>query len=166
VALRSSEASDPPVIRPNILSAEYDRAVTVAGFRKQRQLVSQPQLRAWVAEETRPGAQVNTDDEILDFFRRNGQAGYHGVGTCKMGPAADPLAVVDERLRVRGVTNLRVVDASVFPTMPSGNTNGPVMAAAWRAADLILQDARAHPVPGVDLLPEKPRAAQHAVSQP
>jgi len=165
VSLRSSQAGDLPMIRPNILSAEYDRAVSVAAFRMQRLLINQPQLQPWIAEETRPGAQVNTDDEILDFFRRNGQAGYHGVGTCKMGPLADPLAVVDERLRVRGVANLRVVDASIFPTIPSGNTNGPVMAAAWRAADLILQDARSNLVPGVDLQADRSGAAKRAVGQ-
>jgi choline dehydrogenase len=85
---------------------------------------------------------VATDEEILDAWHRLGQSGYHAVGTCKMGLDHDPNAVVDARLRVRGVQALRVVDCSVMPTTVSGNTNAPAMATAWRAADLILQDAR------------------------
>ena len=85
---------------------------------------------------------MNTDEEILDAWRRFGQSGYHAVGTCKMGLDNDPNAVVDARLRVRGVAGLRVMDCSIMPTNVSSNTNGPAMAMAWRAADLILQDAR------------------------
>jgi choline dehydrogenase-like flavoprotein len=85
---------------------------------------------------------VNTDDEILDAWRRFGQSGYHAVGTCKMGLDNDPLAVVDARLRVRGVAALRVMDCSIMPSTISGNTNASAMAMAWHAADLILQDAR------------------------
>jgi choline dehydrogenase len=83
---------------------------------------------------------VVTDEEILDAWRRLGQSGYHAVGTCKMGLDNDPNAVVDARLRVRGVAALRVVDCSIMPTPISGNTNAPAMAAAWRAADLILRN--------------------------
>jgi choline dehydrogenase-like flavoprotein len=92
-----------------------------------------------VLEEKTPGVQVQSDDEIVDVYRRRGQAGYHAMGTCRMG--ADDRAVLDERLRVRGTTGLRVVDLSVVPGPLSGNTNGPTMAIAARAADLILEDA-------------------------
>ena len=84
---------------------------------------------------------VQTDEELLDAFRAGGQSGYHACGTCRMG--ADEDSVVDASLRVRGVHALRVMDLSVAPTMLSGNTNGPVMAMAWRAAGLMLEDARA-----------------------
>jgi choline dehydrogenase-like flavoprotein len=95
-----------------------------------------------LAEETFPGPLVNNDEEILDACRRHGQSGYHAVGTCKMGLDSDPFAVVDARLRVRNIAGLRVMDCSIMPTTISGNTNAPAMALAWRAADLILQDAR------------------------
>jgi choline dehydrogenase-like flavoprotein len=85
---------------------------------------------------------VSTDEQILDAWRRLGQSGYHAVGTCKMAHDNDPHAVVDARLRVRGVEALRVVDCSVMPTPISGNTNAPAMATAWHAADLILEDAQ------------------------
>jgi len=101
-----------------------------------RRLVKQPSLAPLVVEELSPGPAVSTDEDIIGMYHRNGNAGYHAVGTCAMGPEAE--AVVDDRLRVRGVSGLRVVDCSVMPTIPSGNTNGPVMALAWRAADFIL----------------------------
>lgn len=88
-----------------------------------------------------PGPAVRTDAEILDAYDRYGTCGYHAVGSCRMG--SDPRAVVDPRLRVRGVTGLRVMDTSIMPAIPAGNTNGPTMAMAWRAADLILADAKA-----------------------
>jgi choline dehydrogenase-like flavoprotein len=83
---------------------------------------------------------VQSDAQIIEAFGRYGQSGYHAAGTCKMGN--DAMSVLDDRLRVRGVTGLRIVDLSVFPTLISGNTNGPAMAIAWRASDLILEDAR------------------------
>jgi choline dehydrogenase-like flavoprotein len=92
-----------------------------------------------VLEEKTPGPAVQTDDEIVDVYRRRGQAGYHAMGTCRMG--ADDRAVLDARLRVRGASGLRVVDLSVVPGPLSGNTNGPTMAIAARASDLILEDA-------------------------
>ena len=93
-----------------------------------------------LVEEKTPGAAVQSDDEILDVFRTRGQSGYHAMGTCRMG--ADVGAVLDGRLRVRGASALRVVDLSVVPGPISGNTNGPTMVIAARAADLILEDAR------------------------
>jgi choline dehydrogenase len=100
----------------------------------------QPPLTPYLGEETTPGAVVQSDAEILDAFAQRGQAGYHAAGTCRMG--TDSKAVLDARLRVRGAVGLRVVDLSAFPTLVSGNTNGPVMAVAARAADLVLEDAR------------------------
>jgi len=140
VLLSSPDPKVPPVIRPNYLSAEYDRRVTVDMFNYQRRLLSQPAIARYIAEETYPGPLVQTDDEIIDVFKRFGTSGSHAVGTCRMGPAGDHGAVVDSRLRVRGVEGLRVVDCSVMPTMVSGNTNAPVMALAWRAAELILEE--------------------------
>ncbi|MCY1383284.1 Oxygen-dependent choline dehydrogenase [compost metagenome] len=92
--------------------------------------------------EFRPGPDVRTDDEILHFCREYGATIFHPSGTARMGPASDPMAVVDERLRVHGVTGLRVVDCSIMPTLVSGNTNVPVVMLAERAADFILQDLR------------------------
>jgi choline dehydrogenase-like flavoprotein len=140
VLARSSNPDDPPVIRANYLATEADRATVVAAFRFVRRLASQPALARFIAEEKTPGAAVQTDDEILDVFRTRGQSGYHAMGTCRMG--ADAGAVLDGRLRVRGASALRVVDLSVVPGPISGNTNGPTMVIAARAADLILEDAR------------------------
>jgi choline dehydrogenase len=89
-----------------------------------------------LTEETQPGRSVETDAEIIDAFRTRGQAGYHACGTVAMGGSDAPL---DPQLRVRGVDNLRVVDGSILPTMVSANTNGPIMAMGWRAAQIILQ---------------------------
>jgi len=141
VRVRTPDVRDLPRIDPQYLSAEQDRRVTTAGARFVRSLFAQPPLRPYVLRELDPGASAQTDDELLDLTRRFGQCGYHAVGSCKMGPADDALAVLDGRCRVHGVDALRVVDLSAMPTMVSGNTNGPAMAFAWRAADLILEDA-------------------------
>ena len=140
VMARSSTLDDPPVIRANYLATEGDRATVIAAFRFVRRLASQPALAALLAGEKTPGVSVQSDDEILDVFRTRGQSGYHAMGTCRMG--ADAGAVLDGRLRVRGASGLRVVDLSVVPGPISGNTNGPTMAIAARASDLILEDAR------------------------
>ena len=100
----------------------------------------QPALRAHVAGESFPGPQVQSDDEVLDVLRRTGNAMYHAAGTCRIG--TDPLAVVDPRLHVRGVSGLRIVDAAIMPTMVSATPYAAVMAMAWRAADLLLEDGR------------------------
>jgi choline dehydrogenase len=89
--------------------------------------------------ELLPGPDVQSDDQILSAYDQLGGPGYHAIGTCRMG--VDSSSVVDEKLRVRGVSNLRVADISVFPTLVSGNTNGPAMAAAWRAAEIIANDS-------------------------
>jgi choline dehydrogenase-like flavoprotein len=136
----SADAAAALTIRPGYLTDAYDREVTVRMFRLMREWVRQKAIAPLIAEEASPGTSVQSDDEIIDAFRRRGQAGYHACGTCRMGAFAD--AVVDSRLRVKGVAGLRVVDGSVMPAMVSANTNGPIMALAWRAAELILEDAR------------------------
>jgi choline dehydrogenase len=136
VRLRSKNPADMPLIRANYLSADYDRRVTVDMFRCIRRLCAQKPLSPYITEETLPGPGVESDAQILDHCARD-ESGAHAIGTCRMGQ--DGQAVVDEGLRVRGVDGLRVMDCSVMPTQVSGNTNGPVMAMAWRAAGLILE---------------------------
>ena len=129
-----------PIIRPNYLATDYDRRVTLAGARFLRKLAATEPLAQCIAGERAPAAGAETDEELLAAARRGGSFSAHTCGTCRMGPDDDPRAVVDPRLRVRGVEGLRVVDCSIFPEMISANTNGPVMAVALRAADLILED--------------------------
>ena len=135
VKLRSRQASDLPVISTNFLATEHDQNVTVAIFRYMRALFAHPLLADLIEQETFPGSEVESDDEILDAARKD-ETCQHAVGTCRMGQG--PMSVLDEKLNVRGVSGLRVVDLSAMPTQVSGNTNGPVMAFAWRAADIIL----------------------------
>lgn len=137
VVIRSSDPTVTPEVRADFLSAENDRRLIVDMVRYARQLLLQPPLRPYLGEEVSPGSSVQSDEEIIDMCRRSGATGSHYVGTCRMG--SDPMSVLDEKLRVRGVSGLRVVDGSVMPTQVSGNTNGPIMAIAWRAADLILE---------------------------
>jgi choline dehydrogenase len=140
VMARSADPADVPTIRPNYLAAEPDRRSSIGVVRFMRRWLSQASLASLLGEETTPGPNIDSDDAILDAFARLGQSGYHACGTCRMG--ADARAVLDQRLRVRGVSGLRVADLSFFPTLVSGNTNGPMMALAWRAADLILEDLK------------------------
>jgi choline dehydrogenase-like flavoprotein len=138
VTLRSADPSAPPVIRGNFLSAEADCALAVRMVAYARRFLRDPALREHVGEETFPGPRCQSPDEVIDVCRRAGTPGSHFAGTCRMGE--DRLAVVDPKLRVRGVHGLRVVDGSIMPTVVSGNTNGPIMAIAWRAAELIRAD--------------------------
>ena len=140
VRIRSSDPDEPALIKPNYLTTEYDRRTSIDMVRYMRRLLAQPSLKSFLEEETRPGAALQSDDEIIDAFARMGQSGYHACGTCKMGQ--DATSVLDERLRVRGVSGLRVADISIMPTLVSGNTNAPAMMIGARAADLILEDAR------------------------
>ncbi|WP_439671997.1 Choline dehydrogenase or related flavoprotein [Cupriavidus necator] len=148
VRIRSTDPYEPPSMQPNYLSAELDRRCTVAAVRYARRVAQAEPMRGLMKREFRPGDEVRSDDEILHFCREYGATIFHPSGTAKMGPAADPLAVVDARLRVHGVGGLRVVDCSVMPTLVSGNTNVPVVMMAERAADFIREDARreVHPV--------------------
>jgi len=135
VSIRSADPAALPVIVPNALDTDYDRHVSVEMVRMVRRLFAAPPLADMLAEETLPGPAVETDEEILDAIRTKGTWGFHTCGTARMG--SDPASVVDPELRVRGVERLRVVDASVFPTIPSCNTTAPVAALAWRAAEII-----------------------------
>ena len=140
IEIRSPEADDPPRIYPNYLSTSTDQRVTVAGMKLSRRICGSQAMAPFVTEEILPGKNVQGDEELLQCAREIGQTIYHPVGTCKMGP--DAAAVVDERLRVRGVDGLRVVDASIMPTITSGNTNAPTIMIAEKAADMILDDFR------------------------
>ncbi|MCX7371151.1 MAG: GMC family oxidoreductase N-terminal domain-containing protein [Alphaproteobacteria bacterium] len=137
VRARSSNAWENPEIQPNYLSHEMDRRVHIAGLRLMRRLLAQPQLARFLEGETIPGADVQSDDELLDFARANGTTTYHLIGTCRMGPATDPMAVVDDRLHVHGLEGLRVVDASIMPSMTSANTMATTMMIGEKAADMI-----------------------------
>jgi choline dehydrogenase-like flavoprotein len=132
---------DKPRLVPSIPTTEYDRALTIKIFHKTRQILATEPFAQLVEAETVPGKELRDDADVLDYAINTGGRGFHTTATCAIGPDEDD--VVDDRLRVRGVSNLRVVDASVFPALPSGNNNAPTMALAWIAADLILQDARA-----------------------
>ena len=138
--IKSAEAEAAPEIRINYLSTEADRTANVEGLKMLRKILAAPALKPYVVEEIDPGAKVTSDEELLQFCRARGSTIYHPTSTCRMGH--DPLAVVDQRLCVRGLEGLRVVDASVMPDLVSGNTNAVVIMIAEKASDMILQDAR------------------------
>ena len=141
VRVKSADPLAPPAIRFNFLKTHYDLQALTAGMRLARKIVNQPALSDYVAAELIPGKDVNTDAEFEAAIRRNGISNLHPVGTCRMG--ADEAAVLDPRLRVRGIGRLRVVDASVMPSVPAGNTNAPSIMIGEKASDMILEDARA-----------------------
>ncbi len=138
VTLRSADSADDPAIFANYLSAETDRAVMREGVKIARRVAAQPALKAYQSCEHQPGSDVQTDEQIDAWIRASGETIYHPVGTCRMGTADDAAAVVDEQLRVRGIAGLRVVDASVMPTLVGGNTNAPTIMVAEKASDMIL----------------------------
>jgi choline dehydrogenase len=138
--IKSADPAQPPEIRINYLATETDRRAFIDGMRILRGILAKPALRQYVTEEVYPGAKVASDDDILAFCRQTGSTVYHPTSTCRMGN--DPLAVVDQRLKVRGIEGLRVVDASVMPDLMSGNTNAPTIMIAEKASDMILEDAR------------------------
>jgi len=141
IRLRSADPADAPVIAPNYLDTDEDRRVAADAIRVTRRLMAQPALSAFHPDEYLPGLQVADDQASL--ARAAGDIGttiFHPVGTAKMGLPSDPQAVVDARLRVMGLENLRVVDASVMPTITSGNTNTPTIMIAERGARFILED--------------------------
>jgi choline dehydrogenase len=138
--IKSADPTAPPEIRINYLSTETDRTANVEGLKILRKILSAPALKPYVVEEVDPGPKVVSDAELLSFCRARGSTIYHPTSTCRMGN--DPLAVLDQRLRVRGIEGLRIVDASVMPDLVSGNTNAVVIMIAEKASDMILQDAR------------------------
>ena len=140
IVIKSPNHADYPAIHPNYLSTEIDRQTIVAGMKLSRKIMATSTMQDLIIDEFLPGTDVQTDEELLDHARNNAGTIYHPVGTCKMG--SDPMAVVDERLRVRGVEGLRVADASIMPTLVSGNTNAPSIMIGEKASDMILEDAR------------------------
>ena len=142
VSIRSTDPLEPPSMQPRYLSTEDDRATLVAGIRLARKLAATHAMQPFVAGEYRPGSDAVSDDELLEFARNTGGTIFHPSGTTRMGPAADPTAVVDSQLRVHGLAALRVVDCGIMPTLVSGNTNVPVVMIAEKAAAMILGDAR------------------------
>jgi choline dehydrogenase len=139
--ITSPDPAARPAILNNFMGTEEDRRIAVSGMRTVRRIVSQPAFGPFEAEEILPTVKVDTDEELLAYARRTAGSVFHPVGTCRMG--RDSMAVTDERLRVRGIEGLRVVDASIMPTVTSGNTNGPVIMIAEKGADMIRQDRKA-----------------------
>ena len=137
----SPDPLERPAIRPNYLSDPADMQVLLAGIRQTRRIFAQPPLARHSDHETVPGAGVTSDSELEAFAREHGGIIYHPVSTCRMG--TDPMAVVDPRLRVRGLEGIRVVDASIMPTVTTGNTNAPTIMIAEKAAAMIIEDAAA-----------------------
>ena len=143
IRLKSPNPADPPAIAPNYLSTDEDRRVAADSLRVARHIVAQPALAKYRPVEFLPGPAVGDDDASL--IKAAGDIGttiFHPVGTAKMGLPSDPRAVVDERLRVMGMERLRVIDASVMPTITSGNTNSPTIMIAEKGAAMIREDRR------------------------
>ena len=143
VRIRSADPLTAPAMQANYLSTQADRETLIAGIRLARRIAATGALSPYVKSEYRPGPEVESDADLLEFARNTGGTIFHPSGTCKMGDARDRQAVVDPELRVYGVEGVRVVDCSIMPTLTSGNTNVPVIMIAEKAADLILRDASA-----------------------
>jgi choline dehydrogenase len=140
VEARSNRPGDPPAINPRYLSEDTDRRAVVGGLRMARRLFAAKALKQYIVGENLPGSDVQSDDELLDYARQYGSTVFHATCTCKMGQ--DPMAVVDDRLRVRGLEGLRVVDASVMPSVTSTNTNAPTIMIAEKGAAMMLEEVR------------------------
>ena len=137
--IRSADPSAPPKIGFRFLQTTNDRLLAIASIRMARAIVESPPLAEKIAEELAPGANVQSDDEILEYVRNEGTITHHMIGTCKMGH--DPMAVVDDRLRIHGLEGIRVADASIMPTLTSGNTNIPSIMIGEKCAAMVLEDA-------------------------
>ncbi len=141
IHVSSASPNRPPAIRFNFLSARLDQEVTLEAMRITRRIMTAPSMKNIATDEIAPGINIDSDDELLDWVKHNAETTYHPVGTCKMG--SDPMAVVDDQLRVHGMQGLRVADASIMPTLTSGNTNAPSIMIGEKASRMILADARA-----------------------
>jgi len=149
VRARSADPFQDPIIQPNYLADPMDRRVLIAGMRLARRLLHTPELALYFDSDTLPGPEVNSDDEFLSYAKQFGSTAYHLIGTARMGPDTDPTAVVDDQLRVHGMTGLRVVDASIMPSMPSANTYATTMMIAEKASDMIRGRQPLEPVAGI-----------------
>ena len=141
VRIKSNDPAQAPAIQPRYLTAQADRDVTVAGMKLLRRVMQQQALARYIVEEIAPGAKIQSDEQLLDFARAKGTTVFHPTSTCRMG--SDVTAVVDERLRVHGFQGLRVADASIMPTVVSGNTNAACVMIGEKASDMMLADAKA-----------------------
>ncbi len=146
VRLRSADPFEAPIIQPNYLAEESDRRVLLAGMKLARRLLKTEPLAPYYDYEDFPGDKVQSDEELLDAAKQRGTTTFHPAGTCRMGPATDPLAVVDDELRVHGLEGLRVIDASIMPTMLSANLNAATLMLADKASDLIRGRAPPEPI--------------------
>jgi choline dehydrogenase len=136
VHISSKVANRPPAIRFNFLTVQLDREVTLEAMRITRRIMTAPAMQRIATDEIAPGPNIQTDNELLDWIKHNAETTYHPVGTCKMG--SDPMAVVDDQLRVHGMEALRVADASIMPTLTSGNTNAPSIMIGEKASRMVL----------------------------
>jgi choline dehydrogenase len=141
VCIKSADPMQAPAIQPNYMSAASDRHVMIEGMKLTRRIMNQPAIRRYLVEELNPGPQCQTDEQFLEFAREKGTTIFHPTSTCRMGQ--DGRAVVDERLRVRGIEGLRVADGSIMPTVVSGNTNAAIIMIGEKCAAMMLQDAAA-----------------------
>jgi choline dehydrogenase-like flavoprotein len=141
VRLKSADPAAAPAIQPNYLSTDEDKRIAAEAIRLTRRIVAAPALQRFRPEEFRPGPEATSESELVEAAGRIGTTIFHPVGTCRMG--ADANAVVDARLRLNGLVGLRIADASVMPSITSGNTNAPTIMIAEMAAAMILEDARA-----------------------
>lgn len=137
VHAQSTNPLQDPLVQPNYLQDPRDQEVLLSGLRQARKLLQTSELERYFVNEVLPGAEVTSDEALLDFARRYGVSSYHVIGTAKMGPATDPMTVVDDQLRVHGLQGLRIADSSVMPNMPSANTCAATMMIAEKASDLI-----------------------------
>ena len=140
INIKTTDPTVLPVLKPHYRSTDHDRQLMIETIKTARRYTAQKPLCDMIEVETFPGPRCKTDDEIIDAFDKDGTCGYHAVGSCRMG--SDAGSVVDPQCRVRGVDGLRVIDTSIMPQIPAGNTNGPTMAMAWRAVDIIRRDSK------------------------
>ena len=138
ITLTSANPNDKPLLRPNFLEDRADIQTLIRAMREARRIVRMPALQGMSGSEISPGPGIEDDHAMEAFIRERVATTYHPVGTCKMGPASDPMAVVDAQLRVHGIDGLRVADASIMPRVPGGNTSAPTMMIGERAAHFIL----------------------------
>ncbi|HTM63576.1 MAG TPA: GMC oxidoreductase [Gammaproteobacteria bacterium] len=156
ITLRDADPFSKPLIDANYLAVESDLDALVIGFKESRKILSQSAFKPYFQDEFQPGSGVTTDEEIKQYIRENAETLYHPVGTCKMG--IDAMTVVDpQTLKVHGLEGIRVIDASIMPTLASGNTNAPVTMIAEKGSDMILHDL------GLHLIDNQPAQARRSL---